>query len=68
MDVLNQLDFSVLPENAQQELYDFFLFLKQRYKNETVIKQVGETALLSEESLAKDWDKAEEEEAWKMFQ
>jgi len=25
------MDISTLPENAQAELYDFFLFLKQRY-------------------------------------
>ncbi len=28
---LQTIDLSVLPENAQQELYDFFLFLQQKY-------------------------------------
>ena len=28
-----QFDLSVLPEQAQTELYDFYLFLKQRYQN-----------------------------------
>ncbi len=28
---INQLDISTLPENAQIKLYDFYLFLKQRY-------------------------------------
>ncbi len=28
---LQSIDLSVLPKNAQQELYDFFLFLQQRY-------------------------------------
>lgn len=26
------LDISVLPNNAQQEIFDFYQFLKQRYK------------------------------------
>ncbi len=26
------LDISILPNNAQQEIFDFFQFLKQRYK------------------------------------
>ncbi len=28
----------------------------------------GECAILSEESLAEDWNKSEEEQAWKNFQ
>lgn len=28
---IEQFDLSVLPEQAQTELYDFYLFLKQRY-------------------------------------
>ncbi|MEY3220609.1 MAG: hypothetical protein RIT27_1966 [Pseudomonadota bacterium] len=28
---ITQFDISILPENAQIELYDFYLFLKQRY-------------------------------------
>lgn len=32
---LEQFDLSVLPEQAQPELYDFYLFLKQRYIKET---------------------------------
>lgn len=31
MHTIEQVDISVLPEKAQEELYDFFLFLKQRY-------------------------------------
>lgn len=68
MHTIEQVDLSLLPEKAQEELYDFFLFLQQRYQNETAIKQAGETALLSEQSLAEDWDKSEEDEAWKAFQ
>ena len=31
MQTLEQFDLSVLPKQAQTELYDFYLFLKQRY-------------------------------------
>lgn len=31
MATIEQMDLSVLPENARAELYDFYLFLKQRY-------------------------------------
>ena len=31
MRTIPQIDLWVLPENAQQEVYDFYLFLKQRY-------------------------------------
>lgn len=36
-------------------------------EEEPVIK-VSETALLSEASLAEDWDRQEEDEAWSYFQ
>ena len=31
MQTIPQIDLRVLPESAQQEVYDFYLFLKQRY-------------------------------------
>jgi hypothetical protein len=48
-------------------LYDYYLFLKQRYGNKTTL-DVPETALLSEQALAADWNKPEEDEAWKDYQ
>ncbi|MFZ2726371.1 MAG: hypothetical protein WAX77_08985 [Methylococcaceae bacterium] len=40
MQVINEQDWQSLPELAQQEVYDFFLFIKQRYgqtdNNETI--------------------------------
>ncbi len=73
MQTIKQLDLSALPQNAQQELYDFYLFLKQRHdeKEHSVTPKAiraGETALLSESTLAEDWNRKEEEEAWKTFQ
>lgn len=63
-----QFDLSVLPKYAQKELYDFYLFLKQRHQNQITRSKAGETALLSEQSLSEDWDKKTEDEAWQAFQ
>ena len=62
-----RFDLSDLPEEALTELYDYYLFLKQRYGNKTFLN-VPETALLSEQALAADWNKPEEDEAWKDYQ
>jgi len=39
MPQLNPIDISTLPEQAQIELYDFYLFLKQRYQIKKVTQQ-----------------------------
>ena len=62
-----QIDLRDLPEDAQREVYDFYLFVKQRTLEKQSISQAGESALLSEKSLAEDWNKPEEEEASKAF-
>jgi hypothetical protein len=33
MHAINEQDWITLPEQAQQEVYDFFIFIKQRYDN-----------------------------------
>jgi len=44
------LDLSVLPKHAQEELYDFFLFLKQRYAyNHSQKIESKETKVIAEE-------------------
>ena len=68
MQTIPQIDLQALPEDAQQEVYDFYLFIKQRVSERKIIASVGESALLSEKSLAEDWNKVEEDEAWKDFQ
>jgi len=68
MQTIPQIDLNVLPENAQQEVYDFYLFVKQRVSEKKIIDSANETLLLSEESLAEDWNKKEEDAAWKEFQ
>ncbi len=68
MAMSNQFDLSVLPEKAQEELYNFYLFLKQRYLIDEFKDSTENTALLSENVLAIDWNKEEEDRAWKSFQ
>lgn len=63
-----QIDLRDLPEDAQREVYDFYLFVKQRTLEKQSISQASESTLLSEKSLAEDWNKPEEDEAWKAFQ
>ncbi len=63
-----QFDLSVLPKHAQRELYNFYLFLKQHHQEKKIQSKVGDTALLSEQSLSEDWNKTSEDEAWQAFQ
>ena len=65
---MKSLDLSVLPEAAQQEVYDFFLFIKQRVSGPVETRsRAGDCAHLSEPSLAQDWNTPEEEQAWRSF-
>jgi hypothetical protein len=68
MHTIEQFDLSALPEPAQDELYHFYLFLKQQYQEQTIKAVVSDTTLLSEKSLAEDWDKQEEADAWQAYQ
>ncbi len=49
-----------LPDDKLQEVIDFVQFLKSKQRDE----EMGIT-LVSEPSLAKDWNKPEEDEAWR---
>jgi hypothetical protein len=59
MIAINQLinEIETLPSEYLQEVMQFVLKLKH-------LKNIPETAMLSEKSLAKDWDTPEEDEAW----
>jgi len=48
-----------LPDEKLQEVIDFVQFLKSKLRDE----EMGIT-LVSESSLAADWNKPEEDEAW----
>ena len=52
-----------LPDALLRELAAFLRSLKANASGTAV--NASETALLSESSLAKDWDRPEEDEAWK---
>lgn len=48
-----------LPPALRQQVLDFIRFLQQKATQERL-----ETVLLSEETLARDWLRPEEDEAW----
>ena len=52
-------EIETLPAACLNEVVDFVAWIKQRK-----LSQMPETMLLSEASLAKDWDTPEEDEAW----
>ncbi|MDY6913339.1 MAG: DUF2281 domain-containing protein [Planctomycetota bacterium] len=49
-----------IPETFLTELFDFIQFLKMKAAEEKF-----NTTLMSESSLGKDWNRPEEDEAWK---
>ena len=61
MIAMNQLinEIESLPSECFQELMDFVEYLRMKQ-----LKNIPETMILSEKSLAKDWDTPEEDEAW----
>ena len=52
-------DLEGVPDALLQEVRDFIRFLKNRAR-----RKPNETALLSEQALARDWLRPEEDEAW----
>lgn len=61
MIAINQLmnEIESLPSEYFQEIMDFVGYLKLKQ-----LKNIPETMALSEQSLAKDWNTSEEDEAW----
>ena len=58
---IEQFDLSILPTEAQNELYDFYLFLKQKYQKPTVaqnqdrrVKRLHELKVQSFTPLSRD--------------
>ena len=67
MQTINNQDWQSLPESAQQEIYDFFLFIRQRYQHNKIDeKDKIETIALSNHSanLIVDWQCKEEDDVW----
>ena len=52
-------EIKMVPEPILEEVLYFMRFLENKSRS-----RISETAILSESSLAKDWLKPEEDEAW----
>ena len=66
MHAIPKQDWQSMPEQAQQEVYDFFLFIKQRYSSEQS-QDGSETIAFSDHSanLIEDWKNDAEDAIWK---
>lgn len=64
MNTITKQDWQSLPEQAQQEVYDFFLYIKQRYNSKS---DQSETIAFSNHSanLIEEWQDEKEDEVWK---
>ena len=58
---------SALPEPMQQEVIDFIEFMQTKIARQSLPSK-HEPALLSEQALAADWNRPEEDEAWASYQ
>ncbi|MCK9620547.1 MAG: DUF2281 domain-containing protein [Methylobacter sp.] len=58
---------SALPEPMQQEVFDFIEFMQAKVARQA-LQSKYESALLSEQALATDWNRPEEDEAWSSYQ
>jgi len=63
---MKEQDWQTLPETAQQEVYDFFIFIKQRYGKQTN-KEESETMAFSNHSAntIDEWLDDKEDAIWK---
>jgi hypothetical protein len=64
---IEQQEWQSLPEHAQREIYDFFLFIKQRYEQRaTYENDLNDTLAFSNHSanLVEEWASNKEDEIW----
>jgi hypothetical protein len=59
---------SALPESMQEEVFDFVEFMHAKVVRQVLPPSKNEPALLSEQELATDWNRPEEDEAWASYQ
>lgn len=57
---------SALPEPMQQEVFNFIEFIHAKVARQALSSK-HEPALLSEQALAVDWNRPEEDEAWASY-
>ena len=69
MQAINEQDWITLPEPAQQEVYDFFVFIKQRYDKQTRQKRGDQAEALAfsnhSANTVEQWLDDREDEIWK---
>jgi hypothetical protein len=58
---------NALPEPMQQEVFNFIEFMHAKVARQALSPKY-EAALLSEQALAIDWNRPEEDEAWASYQ
>lgn len=67
MQAIREQDWQCLPLQAQQEIYDFFLFIKQRYEKQTQQTiDLNETLAFSNHgaNTIEEWFSDKEDEVW----
>jgi hypothetical protein len=67
MHTIEQQAWQCLPEHAQQEVYDFFLFVKQRYEKQSQQNDDNtQTLAFSNHSASniEEWASDKEDEIW----
>ena len=66
MQFIKEQDWTTLPESAQQEVYDFFLFIKQRYAKQRDQEKAEITAFSNHSANTIDeWLDDKEDDVWK---
>ena len=66
MQAITEQDWQVLPEYAQREVYDFFLFIRERYVKIQLSQGELETRAFSNHSAntVEEWLDEKEDELW----
>ncbi|GAW87340.1 conserved hypothetical protein [Bathymodiolus platifrons methanotrophic gill symbiont] len=68
MQTIKEQDWKTLPESAQKEAYDFFLFIKQRYAIQTGKEKAETIAFSNHNAITIDeWLDDKEDDLWKQI-
>jgi len=67
MQLMSEQEWKTLPETAQQEVYDFFEFIKQRYAKSDYSKEQAEIKAFANYSAntMTEWLDDKEDDVWK---
>ena len=67
MQLIKEQDWKTLPEPAQQEVYDFFIFIKQRYGRSIDTNERAVITAFSNHSAntITEWLDDKEDDVWK---